>query len=345
MTLSSKPRKAPQPLLRDGDVLDALPLLVALVGADNELIPVNKAGQEFWGGRLKILSSHFAVLADRVRASGELITVHDMVLERHLQEYRGTVHCQPYGDDQLLLTVDIKGTPHAAGASAWKAEMTRAAGVMAAMMAHEVKNPLSSIRGAAQLLKDTVSNEEKPLAELIEKETIRIRDLLDQMEVFSDERQVELTPLNIHEVLQYSMRVAGAGFAQHVKFVERYDPSLPLVHSHHDMLVQVFLNIIKNASEALSEVPSATITLSTAYQSGVRSGEKKLPISVTIADNGQGITEEMRKKLFEPLISSKAQGRGLGLAVVTKIAADIGAVVECNDPSQGASFTIRLPTS
>lgn len=344
MTASSKkPARAASSPLRE-EVLDALPLLVALVGPDDELIPVGKPGLEFWGGRLKKLSPHFSELATRVRATGELITVHDMVLTRHLQEYRGTVHCQPHGKDQLLLTVDVRGTPHSSAASAWKQEITRAAGVMAAMMAHEVKNPLSSIRGAAQLLKDSIDDGEKPLAELIENEALRIRDLLDQMEIFSDETSPDLSPLNIHEVLQYSMRVAKAGFAQHVKFIEKYDPSLPNVMAHRDMLVQVFLNIIKNASEALADVKEPTITLTTAYQSGLRAGERKLPITVTIADNGQGIPEELRKKLFEPLISTKAQGRGLGLAVVTKIAADIGAVVECNDPpSGGASFTVRLP--
>ncbi len=344
MTVSkTKPPKA-QTSPREAELLDMLPLLVAFVGEGDELIPANKAGQEFWGGRLKKLSPHFAVLADRVRATGEPVTAHHMPLERHLEEYRGTVHCQPHTGGQLLLTVDLKGSPHAPGASAWKQEITRAAGVMAAMMAHEVKNPLSSIRGAAQLLRDTTAEAERPLADLICNETLRIRDLLDQVEIFSDERAPELAPLNIHEVLQYSMRVAQAGFSAHVKFIQKYDPSLPPVLAHRDLLVQMFLNIIKNASEALSHVENPTITLSTSYQSGLKMTEKKLPITVNIADNGQGIPEEIRKRLFEPLVSSKAQGRGLGLAVVAKIAGDLGAMVECDDPpaQQGASFTVRL---
>ena len=345
MTASNTSKTKVFPLLREAEVLDALPLLVALVGPGNELMPANKAGQEFWGDRVKTLSPHFAALADRVRESGELVTAHDMTLTRHLEEYRGTVHCQPYGSDQLLLTVDLKGSPHAPGASAWKQEITAAAGVMAAMMAHEVKNPLSSIRGAAQLLCDTVPESERSLADLICNEALRIRDLLDQVEIFSDERNVDLAPLNIHEVLQYSMRVAQAGFAGHVKFIEKYDPSLPPVLSHREMLVQVFLNIIKNASEALAGVKDATITLSTSYQSGLKMTDKKLPIMVNISDNGRGIPEDIRKKLFEPLVSSKAQGRGLGLAVVAKIASDLGIIVECEDTEaqQGASFNIHLP--
>lgn len=345
MTVSSI-KKPCLPSQLERNLLDALPLLLALVGPDDELTPANKAGQEFWGGRLKKLSPHFAALAERVRATGELITVHDMVLERYLQEYRGTVHCQPYGNDQLLLTVDVHGTPHAPTATAWKQEITRAAGVMAAMLAHEVKNPLSSIRGAAQLLKETVSEAEQPLAALVIDESLRIRDLMDQVEIFSDERKVELVPLNIHEVLHYTLRVAKAGFGQQVKFVERYDPSLPPVASHRESLVQIFLNIIKNACEALADVPDATVTISTAYQNFMRSPDKKLPITVRIEDNGQGIPADIRKKLFEPLISTKAKGRGLGLSVVAKIAADIGAIVECDERiSQGAGFIIYLPAA
>lgn len=346
MTASSTEADRTSPSLPERDLLDALPLLLALVAPDDELKPLNRAGQEFWGGRLKKLSPHFAALAERVRATGELITVHDMVLERYLQEYRGTVHCQPYGVDELLLTVDVRGTPHAPTATAWKQEITRAAGVMAAMLAHEVKNPLSSIRGAAQLLRETVSDNERPLAELICDETLRIRDLMDQVEIFSDERKVELSALNIHEVLHYTLRVAQAGFAQHVKFIERYDPSLPLVASQRESLVQIFLNIIKNACEALIDIPDATITISTAYQNFMRSPDQKLPIVVRIEDNGQGIPDEIRKKLFEPLMSTKAKGRGLGLSVVAKIATDIGAIVECDDRiQQGAGFIIYLPIS
>jgi len=329
---------------REAEILDALPLLVAGISQLGELTPANKAAQEFFGVKAQAVPPSLAALVERVRTSGEAVTAHDFPLLRNLQEYRATVHITPYAEG-LLLTIDLKGTPHAPAASAWKHEVTRAAGVMAAMMAHEVKNPLSSIRGAAQLLRDTIPEAERPLADLICTEALRIRDLVDQVEIFSDEREVELSPLNIHEVLQYSMRVAQAGFAGHVKFIEKYDPSLPPVLSHRDFLVQLFLNIIKNASEALGEVPEAVIILTTSYQSGVKMTEKKLPITVTIADNGQGIPAEIRKKLFEPLVSSKAQGRGLGLAVVAKIAGDLGAVVECDDlpDAQGASFTVRLP--
>ncbi len=330
-------------LQREAGLLDAVPLLVAIVSS-GKLQPVNKAAQEFWGAKPQAVDPVLAALVARVEDSGEGVTAHDLSLIRNLQEYRVTVHIIPM-EDGILLTMDLKGRPHAPAASAWKQEITRAAGVMAAMMAHEVKNPLSSIRGAAQLLRSTVAESEQPLADLICDETLRIRDLLDQMEIFSDERQLELVPLNIHEVLQYSMRVAKAGFAGHVQFVEKYDPSLPDALSHRDMLVQLFLNIIKNASEAMHDVPNATITLSTSYQSGLRMTDKKLPLTVTISDNGHGIPEDIRKKLFEPLVSSKSKGRGLGLAVVTKIAADIGAVVECDEPDKhpGASFTIRLP--
>lgn len=344
-TASSKKTQA-SPAPREKDLLDSLPLLLASLSRAGVITPLNKSAQDFWG-KAQLIEGPIRAMAARVWESGEGITAHDFSLVRHLKEYRATLHITLLNDESLLVTMDLKGAPHAPSASTWKSEITRAAGVMAAMMAHEVKNPLSSIRGAAQLLKETVKEDEKPLADLIVDETLRIRDLLDQMEVFSDERVVELTPFNIHEVLQYSMNVAKAGFAANVTFIEKYDPSLPPVFAHRDSLVQLFLNIIKNASEALGDSKYPAITLSTSYQSGLKMTDKKLPLVVHISDNGKGIPADIRKKLFEPFVSTKAQGRGLGLAVVAKLASDIGAIVECIDPVDqvGARFAIYLPIS
>lgn len=234
-------------------------------------------------------------------------------------------------------------------ASSWKQEATRTAGVMAAMLAHEVKNPLSGIRGAAQLLRDEVTHEHAPLTELICSEVDRVKDLLAQVEIFAGGVPGDLEPVNIHKVLQYVLSIANTGFAQHVTFEEKYDPSLPDVHSHHDMLVQLFLNLIKNAAEALQENVSPTITIRTSYKSGkhysvdAKGARNALPIVVSIEDNGSGIPKDMHGRLFEPFISTKEGGRGLGLAIVAKLAADLGAVVELdNEHKFGTRFTIAL---
>lgn len=252
-------------------------------------------------------------------------------------------------DTQLLVTIEPNQGLDKQHMSSWKQEATRTAGVMAAMLAHEVKNPLSGIRGAAQLLQDEVPSDLRPLTELICREVDRVRDLLAQVEVFAGDVPGQLQPVNIHEVLQYVLSIAHTGFGRHVTFQERYDPSLPLVLGHRDLLVQLFLNIVKNASEALEGRADATITLSTAYRSGQRFliGRQKervsLPIVVSVEDNGGGISADVRARLFEPFISSKEGGRGLGLAIVAKIASDLGAMVELDDTfKQGTKFVVSL---
>lgn len=250
---------------------------------------------------------------------------------------------------QLLISIEKADGLDKLAASAWKQEATRTAGVMAAMLAHEVKNPLSGIRGAAQLLRDDVSEDQQPLTDLICREVDRVASLLGQVEVFAGGVPGDLQPVNIHEVLQYVMSIAKTGFAQHVAFREKYDPSLPPVLGHRDLLVQLFLNMVKNSAEALQSVARPTITLSTAYRSGQRisidkTGERlKLPILVSVEDNGPGIPESMRERLFEPFITSKEGGRGLGLAIVAKLATDLGALVELDESTgSGARFVVSL---
>ena len=219
---------------------------------------------------------------------------------------------------------------------------------MAAMLAHEVKNPLSGIRGAAQLLGQGASEDDRRLTELICDEADRIVALVNRMEVFSYDRPLERAPVNIHAVLERVRRVAENGFGASVKFVERYDPSLPPVNGNHDQLVQVFLNLVKNAAEA---VPSkgGEIILSTSFQPGVRvavsgsSGRVQLPLVVTVQDNGPGIPEDLRPHLFDPFVTTKPKGSGLGLALVAKIITDHGGIIEFESFRARTIFKIMLP--
>jgi two-component system nitrogen regulation sensor histidine kinase GlnL len=219
---------------------------------------------------------------------------------------------------------------------------------MAALLAHEVKNPLSGIRGAAQLLGQAASEDDRKLTELICDEADRIVALVNRMEVFSDDRPLAREPVNIHVVLERVRRLAENGFASSVKFIERYDPSLPPVDGNHDQLVQVFLNLVKNAAEA---VPSkgGEIVLSTSFQPGVRvavsgsSGRVQLPLVVTVQDNGPGIPEDLRPHLFDPFVTTKAKGSGLGLALVAKIISDHGGIIEFESARARTVFKIMLP--
>ena len=222
---------------------------------------------------------------------------------------------------------------------------------LAAMLAHEIKNPLSGIRGAAQLLEQTVDSDEIPLARLIREETDRIVHLIDRVEVFGDERPMEREPINIHVVLDRVKLLARNGVAQGIAFSEEYDPSLPPVYGNRDQLIQVFLNLVKNASEALERTQKPEIKISTAFRPGIRisvtgvSERISLPLEIVIEDNGPGVPPDIMPFLFDPFVTTKMHGSGLGLPLVAKIVGDHGGVIDCDSKPGRTRFRILLPVA
>lgn len=222
----------------------------------------------------------------------------------------------------------------------------RTAAGLAALLAHEVKNPLAGIKGAAQLIEPQLPDSDRPLARLICEESDRICRLVAQMEMFADAPPLRRRRFNIHEVLEHVRRIAEAGVARHVRFVEAYDPSLPEIEGDREQLTQVFLNLVTNAAEAMT---GGTITLATLYQHGLRVGvpsgreRLELPITVEVRDTGPGVPPAIADHLFEPFVSGKPGGRGLGLAIVARIVADHGGLVSHVPCERGAVFRVRLP--
>lgn len=355
------PRAMPDPALV---VLNAIRHPVIMVAADDHVAYANANAEAFFGASATILSRNR--LAAFVPFGSPLLALIEQVRDERapVNEYRVDISSPRLGHEKV---VDIYCAPaperpgavvvmlqERSMADKIDRQMThrgaaRSVTGLASMLAHEIKNPLSGIRGAAQLLEMAVTDEDRALTRLITDETDRIVALVDRMEVFADDRPLERRPVNIHVVLDHVKAIAKNGFASGIKIVEEYDPSLPPVHANRDQLVQVFLNLVKNAAEALGDAPGGEIRLTTAFRPGIRlsvpgsQDRVSLPLEFCVHDNGPGVPSDIVPILFDPFITTKTNGSGLGLALVAKIVGEHGGVIECDSTPRGATFRILMP--
>ena len=220
--------------------------------------------------------------------------------------------------------------------------------MVAQMLAHEIKNPLAGIRGAAQLLeKSELSDEDKELAKLIENETVRIQGLVEKFNIFNETPDDQYQAVNLHEVLNHVAKLARATYGKNIQIKSDFDPSLPNIKGHFDHLVQAKLNLIKNAAEAFKN-KKGKISIRTFYDNAAGfhpERPEKLPLCIEIEDDGQGITPEMLKKIFQPYFSTKPNGQGLGLPIVSKIVDNHGGVIKVSSKPGKTVFRINLPMS
>jgi two-component system, NtrC family, nitrogen regulation sensor histidine kinase GlnL len=345
-------------------VLNALPLAVVVIGPDSKINDANVAAEDFFDMSVALLRRH--PLRDLVPFGSPLLALIEQVRQRGgaVNEYKVDLGT-PRTPSERLVDLHVALVPERPGhvvvmlqqrtmADKMNRQLThrgaaRSVIALAAMLAHEIKNPLSGIRGAAQLLEQAANDDDRILTRLICEEADRIVKLVDRMEVFGDERPVEREPVNIHVVFDHVRRLAQSGFGRHIRFVEDYDPSLPSVLANRDQLIQVFLNLVKNAAESIGDNPEGEIQLSTAFRPGVRlslPGSKSkvsLPLEFCIKDNGPGVAEDLMPNLFDPFVTTKQTGSGLGLALAAKIIGDHGGIIECESQPRKTIFRVLMP--
>jgi two-component system nitrogen regulation sensor histidine kinase GlnL len=350
-----------------GAIAASLPLPIVVVAARGHLIYANQAAEQFFATGVGLLmrqsladvlpfGSPLLQLVQQVRERGASIAERNVDLTTpKLGERLADVTLSPAVEPEgaVIILLQERSLAQRIDRQLLYRGAARSMSGMAAVMAHEIKNPLAGIRGAAQLLEEAVGQPDRQLAQLICNEADRIRALIDRMEAFGDPMALSRSPVNIHEVLDRVKQVAETSFGRRLRIVETFDPSLPPVLGDRDNLIQAFMNIVRNAADA-APIENGEIVLTTAYRPGVRiatpvNGQGRarlsLPLEVTVKDNGPGIPPDLLPYIFDPFITTKSHGAGLGLALVAKIIADHGGVIECDSQPRRTLFRVLLPVA
>jgi two-component system, NtrC family, nitrogen regulation sensor histidine kinase GlnL len=335
------PEKGETALPSATEILAALPFAVLVIDQRGEVRNVNASAEQLLNASAnsligKALITIIDLPSTFEEGGGGPFAAFDVELTtKRVGQIRCDLHATPLVDHpgwQMITIAHARDKSH--GALLEHRSNSRAAIAVAAMLAHEIKNPLSGIRGAAQLLDGRVAEADAPMTLLIQREVDRVAALIDRMEGFTDTRSIDLSAQNIHAIIDHSRRVAEQGFGDKLVISEEYDPSLPPVLAHEDSLIQVIINLLKNAAETSDNEEKRHVLLMTRYRHGVvlTSPENRrrmpLPIELCVIDDGPGAPDELVEQLFDPFISSKRKGQGLGLALADKLVRDMGGIIQ-----------------
>jgi len=343
-------------------ILNSLGSSIVMVDPNSEITYLNNSAEQLFSGSHNQLlgrkietilppNSPILVLIKKVQNTTSAVADYGLTLDTpRIIKQIINIQISPFlGDPKhVVLNIFTRSIADKIGKQLIPRNAARSITAIASTLGHEIKNPLSGIKGAAQLLGSSAREEDKELTKLICDETDRICSIVDRMEVFSDKRPIETEPVNAHKVLERVRLMAENGFAKNIKFVEKYDPSLPPIDGNHDQLIQIFSNLIKNAAESIDHI-HGEIVLKTSYQHSVKfalPGEKShfhLPLVISIQDNGTGVPQSLSELVFDAFVTSKSNGTGLGLALVAKLIDDHGGVIEFESEPGRTIFKVLLP--
>ncbi len=346
-----------------GAIWASLPVPALVVDAAGRIADANPPAEQFLNASARALAgaslgsrlradTPLAETLDRVRADEAPVFITDArVTGAAAPPVRCDIRAAPLagapGHVLLLIAprqiADLVGRAHAASAAA------RSAIGMAAMMSHEIKNPLAGITGAAQLLSMSLDGGDRELTDLIVAESRRIVALLDQLEQFGDLRPPRTRAVNIHDLADRARASASVGFAAHMRLLPEYDPSLPPARVDADQMLQVLLNLLRNAAEAAGP-EGGTIRIRSFYDAGLRlrgpeGAGRHLPLQLEIVDDGPGIPPDLQAGIFDPFVSGRENGTGLGLALVGKIVGAHGGWIAVDSAPGRTVFRLSLPVA
>ena len=348
----------------ENNILKELRTPVFLINNSNKIIYLNEIAEEFFGVSSNIIvgkkidlfvqsDSPILNLINRVRKNKVGLTEESLDLSNvNFPNRKVRVHLVPlsFDNNQIIIQISQLALSEMFQSQRINSKISKSFSSMIDMLMHELKNPLAGIKGASQLIESDLedNSDSFELTKLISIECDRIESLLDRMEQISNNSvKLDYENLNIHEILNHCIRVAENSFGEEINFINEFDPSLPRLFANKSLLIQIIINLLKNASEASKK--KGNIKIKTSFNSnkitsfGKENIPTPLPLQIEIIDFGIGISSNLISSIFDPFVSSKKEGKGLGLSIVASGLEEMGAVIDVTSNPGFTNFCINFP--